>query len=146
MAVSPGMPISPGMAISPGMPVSPGMAISRGIAVSPVNSQEHFLSGLKAKVQASLWDRYARTQMENDDYANALMPIPQIRGRSVNPHSCHGSHGHKGCHNRNDKADHILQKAKIQAKKEKAKGKAALEAAKAAEEKKKEVQKTQEGE
>ena len=64
----------------------------------------------------------------------------------MNPHSCHGSHSHSSCHKKDDKADYILQKAKIKAKKEKAKGKAALEAAKAAEEKKKEVQKTQEGE
>ena len=150
-------PVSLGgrMAVPPGIAVSPGMPISPGISVSPVDG--HFLNGLKAKVQASLWDHYARTQMENDDYAHALMPlqaassinrspIPQIRRRSVNPHSCNSSHGHSSCHRKDDKADHILQKAKIKAKKEKAKGKAALEAAKAAEEKKKEVQKTQEGE
>ena len=83
MTVSPGMAVSPGMTVSPGMAVSPGMPISPGISVSPVDG--HFLSGLKAKVQASLWDHYARTQMENDDYAHALMPLQGASSMNRSP-------------------------------------------------------------
>ena len=42
---------------------------------SKCGSDQEFISGLKAKVQASLWDHYARTHLGAIDYNKALMPI-----------------------------------------------------------------------